>query len=146
MPMRHSDPNVELGINKLLELGALTEEGLAAFGKVIRSLQSLGGGMTAPVAPVSRSRRPPGTGKKRGRRGKFNVTKEELDRLYIKEGKSAKAIAEQYGVSTQTVALKASKYRLLKRGVRKAAASRGGGGKKANSKKAAKKKERKQSA
>ena len=64
------------------------------------------------------------------------MTKEELEGLYIKEGKSAKHIAEQYGVSSQTVALRAGQYGLSKRGPRKAA---GGGGKKRAAKKKASK-------
>ena len=54
--------------------------------------------------------------KKRGRRGKFNITEAELKKLYVEDGLTAKKIAEKFGVMRGTVAQRVMKLGLSKRG------------------------------
>ena len=54
--------------------------------------------------------------KKRGRRGKFNITEAGLKKLYVEDGLTAKQIAEKYGVMRGTVAQRVMKLGLSKRG------------------------------
>ena len=105
MPLKHSDPNVELGVNKLVEIGVLTEEGLAALGKMVRSLQSFG----SPPGSDGRTQR-----RTRRARTRFTVTEGELKKLYATG--TAKAIAEQYGVSTATVSNRWREFGIQKEG------------------------------
>lgn len=51
MPFRHRDPNVELGINTLIELGVLKEDGLREFGKAIRAFRAIAAGMKPEPLP-----------------------------------------------------------------------------------------------
>lgn len=57
----------------------------------------------------------PGRGRRRGR-GRLDVSPEELKRLYVDEGLTAKAIGEKFGVSHGTVAQRVMKLGLSKRG------------------------------
>ena len=54
--------------------------------------------------------------KKRGRRGKLTITESELKKLYVEEGLTARTIAEKYGVTPGTVALRVMKLGISKRG------------------------------
>ncbi len=56
--------------------------------------------------------------KRRGRRGKFNVSTEDLKKMYVDQGMTAKAIGEKYGVAHGTVAQRVMKLGLSKRGKR----------------------------
>lgn len=126
------DAAVDAAIGKLIDVGVLSEEGLIRLANIFAALEDLQGaaGGGAPPAvkrgrkPGRKPGRPPAAAKagapaaqgKRGRRGKFNVTKEELQELYINQNLSGKEIAMRYGVSPVTVALKAKQFGLKKRG------------------------------
>ncbi len=54
--------------------------------------------------------------KKRGRRGKLNISEAELKKMYVTDGMTAKQIAEKFGVAPGTVAQRVMKLGLSKRG------------------------------
>ena len=97
-------------VQELIDFGIFNEEAVGRLASVIRTVQSLAPG----GAPARRGRGPGrpagGGGGKRGPRGKFEVTKEELAKM--RETMTAKEIAEKYGVSAGTVAQKAMKMGL----------------------------------
>ena len=109
MAVRHSDPNVELGINKLLEIGVLSEQGLETLGKMVRSLQAFGG--SPPVHDRTDGTAGPLRARRR-RRGKLTISEADLRKLYA--GNSAKTIAEQHGVSVATVSNRLREYGISK--------------------------------
>jgi hypothetical protein len=53
---------------------------------------------------------------RRGRRGRLTISEADLKKLYVDEGKTAKQIAEIYGVAPGTVAQRVMKLGLSKRG------------------------------
>jgi len=108
----------------LVEFGVFNEEAVDRLASMVKAVQSLTNGAVITTLAAKRGRgRPAGSGKApsgssgkpRGRRGKFNITKEELKKLYIDQGMTGKAIAEKYGVSSVTVAQRAMKMGLSKR-------------------------------
>ncbi len=54
--------------------------------------------------------------KKRGRRGKLNISEADLKKMYVTDGMTAKQIAEKFGVAHGTVAQRVMKLGLSKRG------------------------------
>ena len=98
-------------VQTLIDFGMFSEDAVGRLANVIRTVQSLSsGGSPAPARRGRPRGRPAGGGGKRGPRGSFNVTKEELAKM--RETMTAKQIAEKYGVSPGTVAQKAMKLGL----------------------------------
>jgi hypothetical protein len=56
------------------------------------------------------------TPKKRGRRGKLNISEADLKKMYVADGLTAKQIAAKFGVAPGTVAQRVMKLGLSKRG------------------------------
>lgn len=119
MPKGASNSSVETVVQFLLNQGVLNEDGCSRFAEVIRGLQAISGG-----APAVRRGRPPGAGRK-GKRGRITATADELKKMYLQDGMTAKEIAAKYSVSAGAVATRLSKEGLSKQG------RRGGGKKKA---------------
>jgi hypothetical protein len=140
--------DAQLVIEFFIQQGMFSEDDLARFVGVIRSMRSIGGG---GAAPAKRRGRPKGSGSKkatsqkstgkRGARQRITATTAQLRKMYVTDGMTAKAIAEQFGVSAGGVA-----QRLMKDGIsknKKKAAGKKKAGKKLGKKKAKSKKKAK---
>jgi len=111
-------------LDVLIRFGVFNEEAVNRLATMVRAIETLTGG-SAPAASAGPKRRgrPAGSGKAakgeaktRGRRSKFDITKEELKKLYVDQGMTAKEIAAKYGVAPVTVAQRAMKMGISKRG------------------------------
>lgn len=122
MPKGDSNSSVETVVQFLLQQGVLNEDGCSRFANVIRGLQAISGG-----APAVRRGRPAGAGRK-GKRGRITATADELKKMYLQDGMTAKQIAAKYNVSAGAVAVRLSKEGLTKRA---GGAKKSGGKKKA---------------
>jgi hypothetical protein len=111
---------VERGIEALFEMGILTEENCAKLGnlkELMTSLQGFSAPGTQAKAPARRgrpAREKAGKAGKRGPRGKFTMSKPELKEAY--KTRTAKQIAEEHGVSSQTVAVRLKSFEISKTG------------------------------
>jgi ATP-dependent Clp protease ATP-binding subunit ClpA len=66
-------------------------------------------------APVSSRKSDGARPGKRGKRSRLDISKEELKKMYVDQGMTAKRIAEKYGVSAATVAQRVMKLGISKR-------------------------------
>jgi DNA-binding NarL/FixJ family response regulator len=57
--------------------------------------------------------------RKTRKRGKLNITEAELRKAYVEDGRTAKAIAEEHGVSPATINLRLREWKISKRGAGK---------------------------
>jgi hypothetical protein len=110
-------------LDVLVRFGVFNEQAVDRLASMVQAVESLTGGATAVASVGAKKRgRPAGSGKiaggepaKRGRRSSFEITKEELKKMYVDEGMTAKEIAEKYGVAPVTVAQRAMKLGISKR-------------------------------
>ncbi len=88
----------------LIDFGIFNEDAVGKLAGVIRTVQSLS-------LPGGKAKASGGT----RQRGRLTATPEELKKLYIDDGKTAKQIAEQFGVHPGTISQRLMKLGLTKR-------------------------------
>ena len=117
-------PDVEYVVEKLIELGVISEEGCSRLAKVFRSLEALSGlgsGSTeaSPLVkhqaqiPSARVEKPAPSEEAPRRRRKITVSDEEFTELFY--SMTGKQLAEILGVSIPTISKKARELGLRKR-------------------------------
>jgi len=140
-------PASNYAIDKLVEMGVLSEEALERLGMLFKSLETISSassGMRDTLVVGGFARRKPGRkpgprpagGGKPGRKPRVEITKAQLKEM-LASGMKGKEIAEKLGVSVPTIHLKKAEFGLTKK--RK-------GGKKPGPKKTGKKKTSKKTA